>query len=107
MWSEQPSTHGMKQSRVDHAMLDSPTGYGVPKSPALITRLAIRDRVRRATLKGMMMRRFIHGSQAPADCEVFGQDETGLTWRDGLIASAVVMALLGLGWFWALLDGAK
>ena len=53
MWSEQPSTHGMKQSRVDHAMLDSPTGYGVPKSPALITRLAIRDRVRRATLKGI------------------------------------------------------
>ena len=55
----------------------------------------------------MNSRRFIHGSQAPADCEVFGQDETGLTWRDGVIASAVVMALLGLGWFWALLDGAK
>jgi hypothetical protein len=44
------------------------------------------------------MRRFTHGSQAPADCEVFGQDEARSPWFR--IIGGIVFMLLGLAVMW-------
>jgi hypothetical protein len=51
---------------------------------------------------------FIHGSQAPADCKVYGQDQKLNRYQIGWLA-AMMLGLIALGVvvnaFWALLDG--
>ena len=46
-----------------------------------------------------MSRRYIHGSQAPADCEVFGQDDRTVTRGDILWGLAAAIGLCGMGYF--------